>query len=145
MIEAIKHRVRLVSKMMRRGSHVVLLKAIHCYHANVPFPEIKVGLHTSLFIKHCFNPYPKRLQNRQWETTAVPHKVMDAIYDYLRWPLPADVASFTGYGRHNTLQSDQYATNLQNRITMNIWIYIQLTVTSFCRLHDYSASKKVHL
>ncbi len=78
MIEAIKHRVRLVSKMMRRGSHVVLLKAIHCYHANVPFPEIKVGLHTSLFIKHCFNPYPKRLQNRQWETTAVPHKVMDA-------------------------------------------------------------------
>ena len=55
----------------------------------------------------------------------------------------ARACRFTGYGRHNTLvQSDQYATNLQNHITMNIWIYIQLTVTSFCRLHDYCASKK---
>ncbi len=142
MIETIEHRVCLVSKMMHRGSHVVLLTAIHCYHADLPFPEIKVGSHASLFIKHCFNPYPKRLQNGQWETTVVPHEVLEAIHDYLHWSEPVDVASFTGYGRHNTLQSDNYATNLQNHITMNIWIYIQLTVTSFCRLHDYSASKK---
>jgi hypothetical protein len=142
MIEAIEHHVRLVSKMMHRGFHVVLLTAIHCYHADLPFPEIKVGSHASLFIKHCFNPYPKRLQNGQWETTVVPHEVLVVIHNYLHWSEPVDIASFTEYGRHNTLQSDNYATNLQNHITMNIWIYIQLTVTSFCRHHNYSASKK---
>ena len=145
MLQAIEHRVQLISKMMHRGSHVVLLTAVHCYHADLPFPEIKVNSHASNFIKHCFNPYPKRLANGKWETTLVPHEVMNAVHDTLEWPEPAHREVFTGYARHNTLQSDQYATNLQNHVVMNIWIYIQYTITSFCCLHEYLTSKKIHL
>ena len=142
MMAAIEHRVCLISKMMHRGSHAVLLTAVHCYHTSTPFPEIKVGSHASNFIKHCFNPYPVWDKNGQWGTTLVPHEVMCAVHDDLEWPEPADCAVFTGYGRHNTLQSNQYATNLLNHITMNIWAYIQHTINSFCRLYGYPTSKK---
>ena len=142
MMSALERRVHLVSQMMHRGSHVVLLTALHCYRENQPFPEIKVGSHASNFIKHCFNPYPVRDKNGQWATTLVPHEVMNAVHDDLEWPEPVDRAQFTGYGRHNTLQSNQYATNLMNHITMNIDGYIHHTITSFCRLHEYPTSKK---
>jgi len=40
---AIERRVKLVSMMMHRGSHAVLLTVVHCYTNNLPFPDIKVG------------------------------------------------------------------------------------------------------
>ena len=135
---AIERRVKLVSMMMHRGSHAVLLTAVHCYTNNLPFPDIKVRQFASLFIKHCFNPYPQR-KNGQWETNLVPHEVMDVLD---AWPEPTDRAFFTGYGRHYTLQSNQYATNLLNHVEMNVWGYIQHTITSFCRLHGYPTSTK---
>ena len=48
----------------------------------------------------------------------------------------------TGYGQHNTLQSNQYATNLQNHVEMNVWCFIKLTITTFCRSQGYCASRK---
>ena len=141
----IEQRVLFVSKMMHRGSHLVLLTAVHCYNADLPFPEIKVGKFASLFIKHCFNPYPSQ-RHGQWETNLVPHEVMDAVHDVhqLNWPslLTNDGNQVMGYGRHYTLQGNQYATNLMNHVTMNIWCYIQYTITSFCRLHHYPTSKQ---
>ena len=111
----IEQRVLFVSKMMHRGSHLVLLTAVHCYNADLPFPEIKVGKFASLFIKHCFNPYPSQ-RHGQWETNLVPHEVMDAVHDVhqLNWPslLTNDGNQVMGYGRHYTLQGNQYATNL---------------------------------
>jgi hypothetical protein len=140
MLDAINRRVLLVSKMMHRGSHVVLLTAIHCYQNNLPFPSIKDGRGATTFIRHCFNPYPRQHDDGHWQTEEVPQGVMTAIHEI--WPEPADVAHFTGYGRHNTLQSNQYATNLQNHVEMNVWIYIKLTITTFCQSQGYSASKK---
>ena len=36
---AIEQRVLFVSKMMHRGSHLVLLTAVHCYNADIPSPS----------------------------------------------------------------------------------------------------------
>ena len=89
MRDAIENRVQFVSKMMHRGSHVVLLTAVHCYRADLPFPEIKSTRFASLFIKHCFNPFIRRDGvNGAWTTELVPHNVMDAIHDQLQWPSP---------------------------------------------------------
>jgi len=68
---------------------------------------------------------------------------MDIVHNHLDWPaITADSSAFIGYGRHNTLQSNQYATNLINHVTMNVWTYIQHTIKSFCQLHGYQTSKK---
>ncbi len=140
MLEAIDHRVLLISKMMHRGSHAVLLTAIHCYRVNLPFPPIKDARGATNFIRHCFNPYPRRHPNGHWLTVEVPQIVMTTSHNL--WPEAADITSFTGYARHNTLQSNQYATNLQNHVEMNVWICIKLTITTFCQSCGYTASKK---
>ncbi len=140
MLEAINQRVFLVSKMMHRGSHVIFLTAIYCYQENLPFPSIKDGRGATTFIRHCFNPYPRQHEDGHWQTDVVPQVVMTAIQEL--WPEPTDVGNFTGYGRHNTLQSNQYATNLQNHVEMNVWIYIKLTITTFCQSQGYCSSKK---
>ena len=149
MRDAIEHRVQFVSKMMHRGSHVVLLTAVHCYRADLPFPEIKSTRFASTFIKHCFNPFPRRV-NGAWTTELVPHNVMDAIHDQLQWPSPTSNTiedaggdqPLLGYARHYSLHADQYATNLVNHITANVWRYINYTIISFCRSNGYPTSMK---
>jgi hypothetical protein len=138
-LRAIEHRVLHVSKMMHQGSHAVLLTALHCYHADLPFPPIKEGRGATNFIRHCFNPYLRQHEDGHWATEEVPQEVMNTIHGL--WPEFTNVMNFTGHSRHNTLQSNQYATNLQNHAEMNVWKYIKLTITTFCRSRGYSASK----
>lgn len=40
LMKAIEHHVCLVSKMMHQSMHIILLTAVYCYHADLPFPEI---------------------------------------------------------------------------------------------------------
>ena len=44
--------------------------------------------------------------------------------------------SIVGYGRHLQLQSDMYATNLQNH-ALNLWKFVDYTIKMFCQRNGF--------
>jgi len=140
--DAIEKRVQFQSRVVHRGSHVVLLTAIYCYHHDIAFPDIKLGTHASKFINHCFNPYPTwNNKDNCWVSDQIPGPILDAVESELHWPQYTTVSNIPGYSRNYQLSADKYATNLHNHVIMNIWTFIRHTVQTFCRLHNYPSSK----